>query len=43
MDEPQGKPIEIINPLLAEIHLYNDKKELCFELVIGKTKHIFSA
>ena len=43
MDEPQGKPIEIINPLLSEIHLYNDKKELCFELVIGKTKHTFSA
>ena len=43
MDEPQGKPLEIINPLLAEIHEFNDKKELCFELCIGKIKHTFSA
>ena len=43
MDEPQGKPLEIINPLLAEIHEFNDMKEFGFELSIGKIKHTFTA
>ncbi len=41
MDEPQGKPLEIINPLLAEIHEFNERNEFGFELNIGKIKHTF--
>ena len=42
LDEPQGKPLEIINPLFSVIEEFNYKKEYCFELTIGKIKHIFS-
>ena len=42
MDDPQGKPLEVINPLFAKIEEYNTKKGLCLELAIGKNRHIFS-
>jgi hypothetical protein len=41
MDDPQGKPLEVINPLFAKIEEYNTKKGLCLELAIGKIRHIF--
>ena len=41
MDDPQGKPLEVINPLFAKIEEYNTKKGLCLELAIGKNRHIF--
>ena len=42
LDEPQGKPLEIINPLFSEFLEFNYKNEYCFELTVGKIKHVFS-
>ena len=42
LDEPQGKPLEIINPLFSKIEEFNYKEEYYFELNIGKIKHVFS-
>ena len=44
MDEPNGKPLEIINLLFSKWNLYNGGDgDYCFHLFIGKTKHTFSA
>jgi hypothetical protein len=43
MDEPNGKPVDIVNPLFCESRVYVDEKDdkHCFELCIGKKKYVF--
>ena len=43
MDEPNGKPLDIINPLFCESRSYIDERDYkhCFELFIGKKKYVF--
>ena len=44
LDDPLGKPLEIINLLFAETHQYEDKNGIpCFEIAIGKTVHVFKS
>ena len=44
MDKPNGKPLEIINPLFSKNSIYNGGEgEFCFMLFIGKSQYTFSA
>ncbi len=44
MDDPMGKPIEIINVLFAKTNEYNDSYgNYCFDIIIGDIIHSFSA
>lgn len=44
MDKPNGKPLEIINPLFSKNSIYNGGEgEFCFMLFIGKFQYTFSA
>ena len=43
MDQPNGKPLEIINLLFSKWTVYNGGNgDYCFDLYIGKNKHTFS-
>ena len=44
MDDPMGKPIEIINVLFAKTNEYNDSYgNYCFDIIIGDIIHSFCA
>ena len=44
MDQPNGKPLEIINLLFAKWVKYNGGDgAYCFDIIIGKNKHCFSS
>ena len=44
MDQPNGKPLEIINLLFAKWVKYNGGDgDYCFDIIIGKNKHSFSS